>query len=78
MLDSGTKLSSLIRIRPSGVRSIHIERDGQQPALLEGYILSAQVRRTLARMMDSMEGSTRTRAWTLSGQTLALRVCGLM
>jgi hypothetical protein len=67
MLDSGTKLSSLIRIRPSGVRSIHIERDGQQPALLEGYILSAQVRRTLARMMDSMEGSTHTRAWTLTG-----------
>ena len=67
MPDSGTKLSSFVHVRPSGIRSINIERDMQQPSLANEYVLTAQARRTLARIVDGVDDLTRTRAWTLTG-----------
>jgi hypothetical protein len=67
MPDPGTKLSSFVHVRPSGIRSINVERDLQQPALANEYVFTAQARRTLARIVDGVEDVTRTRAWTLTG-----------
>lgn len=67
MPDSGTKLSSFIHVRASGIRSINIERDLLQPSLANEYVLTAQARRTLVRIVDGVEDLTRTRAWTLTG-----------
>jgi hypothetical protein len=67
MPDPGTKLSSFVHVRPSGIRSINIERDLQQPSLANEYVLTAQARRTLARIVDGVDDLTRTRAWTLTG-----------
>ncbi|MGB9620401.1 MAG: hypothetical protein ACPL7K_08315, partial [Armatimonadota bacterium] len=67
MPDPGIKLSSFVHVRPSGIRSINIERDLRQPALANEYVFTAQARRTLARIVDGVEDLTRTRAWTLTG-----------
>lgn len=67
MPDPGTKLSSFVHVRPSGIRSINIERDLQQPALANEYVFTAQARRTLARIVDGIEDPAHTRAWTLTG-----------
>ena len=67
MPNPGTKLSSFIHVRPSGIRSINIERDLQQPSLAREYVLTAQARRTLARIIDGIDDLTGTRAWTLTG-----------
>ncbi|MBM4460949.1 MAG: hypothetical protein FJ011_24835, partial [Chloroflexi bacterium] len=67
MPDPGTKLSSFVHVRPSGIRSINIERDLQQPSLANEYVLTAQARRTLARIVDGVDDLARTRAWTLTG-----------
>lgn len=60
-----TPLSSHIQVRSSGMRSINIERDWQQPALAERYILTTQARHTFARIIDNFD--TGSRAWTLTG-----------
>ncbi len=67
MPDSRTKLASFIHVRPSGIRSINIERDLQEPALAREYVFTAQARRALARIIDGIEDLTHTRAWTLTG-----------
>ena len=70
MPDQSTKLSSLIKVRPSGIRSIHVERDLQQPSLVSEYVFTAQARRTLARIVDGVADSAHARAWTLTGPYL--------
>lgn len=67
MPNPGTKLSTFVHVRPSGIRSINIERDLQQPSLAREYVLTAQARRTLARIIDGVDDLTGTRAWTLTG-----------
>lgn len=67
MPDSGTKLSDVVRVRPSGIRSINIERDLLEPALAMEYVLTAQARQTLSRIVDGVEQASLTRAWTLTG-----------
>ena len=67
MPDQPTKLASIIKVRPSGIRSIHVERDLQQPSLVSEYVFTAQARRTLARIVDGVADSAHARAWTLTG-----------
>lgn len=67
MLDPDTRLASLVRVRQSGIRSINIERDLRQPSFAYQYVLTAQARRTLTRVLDSIDGVTQARAWTLTG-----------
>ena len=67
MPDPGTKLADLVRVRPSGIRSINIERDLLEPELAMEYVLTGQARQTLSRIVDGVEPATSTRAWTLTG-----------
>lgn len=60
-------LSSIIKIKQSGVRSINIERDLMHPELAERYILTTQSRLTLDRIISGYSGVSPRRAWTLTG-----------
>ena len=60
-------MASLVQIRQAGVRSINVEQDLQRTELAEGYILTAQARRSLLRILDRAEGAALQRAWTLTG-----------
>ena len=67
MPDPGTKLASFVHVRPSGIRSINVERDLRQSSLAHEYVLTAQARRTLARIVDGVDDVMQSRAWTLTG-----------
>lgn len=60
-------LSSLISIRQNGVRSVNIEQDLRNMSIAENYILTAQSRECLGRIIRGMNGQTPVRAYTLTG-----------
>lgn len=60
-------LASLIHVRQNGVRSVNVEQDLGQTAIAEGYILTAQARRSMARILERIDGISPQRAWTLTG-----------
>ena len=60
-------LSSIVHIRQNGVRSVNIEQDLNSTAIVESYILTAQSRTTLGRMLNRFEDVSPARAWTLTG-----------
>jgi len=49
------------------VRSINVEQDLRRTGLAESYILTAQAKRSLLRILDRAEGAAPQRAWTLTG-----------
>ncbi|MDW8293631.1 MAG: hypothetical protein RML84_11115 [Anaerolineae bacterium] len=60
-------LASVVQVRASALRSIHVAHDIRQPSLLDGYLLTAQARQTLARIVDGLGDRSPARAWTLTG-----------
>ncbi len=60
-------LASVVKVRQSGVRSINVEFDLYDRAVAQGYVLTAQVLRSLARILDGVTGRSPSRAWTLTG-----------
>ena len=60
-------LRSIIDIKQSGLRSVNVEQDLSSKTILEGYILTAQARSSLSRMLDRFEGNIASRSWTLTG-----------
>ena len=60
-------MSSIVRIRQSGLRSVNVERDIQSCPIADGYILTAQARACLARIISGQTSGTNSRAWTLTG-----------
>lgn len=67
MTDASLSIASVVQVRQGGVRSVNVERDLQQPSVAEGYSLTVQARRSLERMLDRLDNSTISRAWTLTG-----------
>lgn len=65
--ESSCKLSELIRLKQSGFRSINIEQDLIKNSVIEEYILTAQAREILGRILFLLEGNSPSRAWTLTG-----------
>jgi hypothetical protein len=66
-IESPTSLASFVSVRQSGIRSVNVEQDLQQAAVAEGYILTAQARRSLERILDRIDSTAPQRAWTLTG-----------
>ena len=66
-IESSTALASFVSVRQNGIRSINVEQDLQQAAVAEGYILTAQARRSLERILDRIDSAAPQRAWTLTG-----------
>ncbi len=62
-----SSLRSIIQIKQSGLRSVNVEQDISSKTILEGYVLTAQARSSLSRMLDRFEGNTASRSWTLTG-----------
>jgi len=60
-------LAAFVRIRQSGVRSVNVEQDLRQTKIAEGYVLTAQARRSMARILESVDSAAPQRAWTLTG-----------
>ena len=67
IVESLPSLASVIHIRQNGIRSVNIEHDLGQEKLAEGYILTAQARRSMARIVDRIGHAVSQRAWTLTG-----------
>lgn len=67
MTDASLSIASVVQVRQGGVRSVNVERDLQQTSVAEGYSLTIQARRSLERMLDRLDNSTISRAWTLTG-----------
>lgn len=61
-------LNQFIHVQQSGVRSINIEQDVEQTIITKGYVITAQVQSTLARMLDRLNALlSPAHAWTLTG-----------
>ena len=60
-------LHDLITLRQSGVRSVNVEQDLSNEDVAAGYVLTAQSRACLGRMMAEINGMAPHRAWTLTG-----------
>lgn len=67
MTDGSLGIASVVRVRQGGVRSVNVERDLQQSSVAEGYSLTVQARRSLDRVLNRVDNTTITRAWTLTG-----------
>ena len=65
--NTDTHIADVVRVRSRAVRSINVERDLGWAALAEGYVLTAQARGALARILDGTNEAAHTRAWTLTG-----------
>lgn len=60
-------LSSVVRVRQSGVRSVNVEHDLLDPSIAQGYVLTAQALSSLTRILNGLNGNSSSRAWTLTG-----------
>lgn len=67
MTDASLRIASVVQVRQGGVRSVNVERDLWHSLVAEGYSLTVQARRSLERMLDRLDNSTITRAWTITG-----------
>jgi hypothetical protein len=64
---SSFPLAELVKVRQSGVRSVNVEQDLRESTVAAGYLLTAQARTSLNRIIERFEGNSSTRAWTLTG-----------
>lgn len=60
-------LDSLIRIRQYGLRSIQVEDDLSNKGITENYVLTAQSRASLGRILLKLNEVNHGRSWTLTG-----------
>lgn len=60
-------LSSIVKVRQSGVRSVNVEHDLYDPAVAQGYVLTAQALTSLTRILNGLSSASSSRAWTLTG-----------
>ena len=65
--NSSPLISSLLRIHPRFMRSVHLERDITDPASSLGYILTPVARQALARIAAGFRVNSTQRAWRISG-----------
>jgi hypothetical protein len=61
------KISELFHIRNRFLRSAHLERDFQDPAVFSGYVVTDFARSCLARMADGLRPRSGQRAWRMTG-----------
>lgn len=60
-------LADYVHIRPAAVRAIRLESDWHMPGLTPNYVLTAQARTSLERILAGLEDKQVARAWTLTG-----------
>lgn len=62
-----TQISSLLQIHPRFMRSVHLERDIQDPRSSQAYILTPVARQALERITASFRSNSTQRAWRIAG-----------
>lgn len=62
-----SSLSEYVHVRQSSIRSVHIAQDLKNTRMIEEYLLTAQSRAGLMRILDRLYGASPTRAWTVTG-----------
>lgn len=60
-------LSTVIKVRHNGVRSVNVERDLHDPNIAKGYVITSQALKSLTRILSGMNGTGSSRSWTLTG-----------
>ncbi len=60
-------LANYVHIQGSAIRAIRLESDWQLPGIMPDYVLTAQARGALERILVGLEGNPVARAWTLTG-----------
>jgi len=64
---TSSNLDSLVRIRQHGLRSIQVENDLGNQGITENYVLTAQSRTSLSRVLQNLTQKNHSRSWTLTG-----------
>jgi hypothetical protein len=64
---SSPLIATSLHIRQSGLRSINVEMDLGDKSIVEGYVITAQSRACLGRILNRFEGNTPGRSWTFTG-----------
>ena len=62
-----TNLNTLVHIHQNGLRSIQVENDLGNQEIAESYVLTAQSRACLGRILLRLNDPTYGRSWTLTG-----------
>jgi len=60
-------LARYVHVQTRGVRSVNLTLDRTTPASVHDYILTGQSLGTLGRIVSGVQGTTPSRAWTLTG-----------
>jgi len=60
-------IGSLLRIHPRFLRSVHLERDIEDPSSSLGYILTQTSSQAIERISESFRAGSSQRAWRLAG-----------
>lgn len=60
-------LADYVYIQQTAIRAIRLESDWQRVGLTPNYVLTAQARASLERILAGLEGHHLARAWTLTG-----------
>ena len=60
-------ISSVLRIHPRFMRSVHLERDSLDPRSSLGYILTPVAQQAIERITSSFQSGSTQRAWRISG-----------
>lgn len=60
-------LADYVHIQQTAIRAIRLESDWQKAGLTPNYVLTAQARTSLERILAGLEGHHLARAWTLTG-----------
>lgn len=64
---SPINLNTLVHIHQNGLRSIQVENDLENQSIAESYVLTAQSRACLSRILLRLGDPTYGRSWTLTG-----------
>jgi hypothetical protein len=60
-------LANYVHIHQSAIRAIRLDSDWHVPGVMPGYVLTAQARSSLERILAGLTGNRVARAWTLTG-----------
>jgi hypothetical protein len=61
------QISSLLRIHPRFMRSVHLERDSKDPNSSLGYILTPTAQQAIERIVAGFQTNSTQRAWRIAG-----------
>jgi hypothetical protein len=62
-----SRIADLFRFRNRYLRSVNLERDFNDGAALEGYVVTPQVRQSLGRLIAGLAPDSGQRAWRITG-----------